>query len=192
MAKFMEAYGITLIHEGNYSNDSIDVGGETFKGISRKYYPSWSGWEIIGGAKKLASFPACIINDRKLNTLVKSFYKANYWDRFWGDEISNQEIANELFDTAVNMGVSRAVKFLQAGLNLLNRNQQNYPDITEDGKFGKNTLRTLKVYLLYDNAGYLLKIMNVLQGAHYINYMKKSPTQEKFARGWLKRVTISK
>jgi hypothetical protein len=34
--------------------------------------------------------------------------------------------------------------------------------------------------------------MNILQGMHYINYMQKSPIQERFARGWLERVAFIK
>jgi len=32
--------------------------------------------------------------------------------------------------------------------------------------------------------------MNVLQGTHYVEYMREHPEQEKYARGWLKRVEI--
>ncbi len=192
MAIFNEAYEITLNHEVGYSNDPDDVGSETYNGVSRKYHPSWPGWEIIDGAKSTPSFPDCIEYDGELNSLIMEFYKANYWDRFWGDCIISQAIANEVFDTAVNMGVTRSVRFLQSGLNLLNRNQVNYPDIVEDGKFGRATMNALTSYSYMDDESHLLKIMNILQGMHYINYMKKSPTQEKYARGWLKRVTISK
>ncbi|MHA2010361.1 MAG: putative peptidoglycan-binding domain-containing protein, partial [Promethearchaeota archaeon] len=80
----------------------------------------------------------------------------------------------------------------QTALNLLNRNKLNYPDIDEDGVFGHKTMNALNSYLYLDKDIYLLKIMNILQGMHYINYMKSSPNQEKFARGWLKRVTITK
>jgi lysozyme family protein len=192
MAMFNEAYEITLQHEGFYSNDVDDVGGETYKGISRKYHPSWPGWEIIDGAKSIPTFPDCIKYDSELNSMIMLFYKANYWDRFWGDQIISQAIANELFDTAVNMGVSRAVKFLQRGLNLLNRNQLNYPDIVEDGKFGRATMNALNSYSYMDDESHLLKILNILQGMHYIEYAKKSATQERYMRGWLSRVTISK
>jgi len=121
---------------------------------------------------------------------VRAFYKQYYWDRFQGDEISIQEIAEELFDTSVNMGVHRAVIFLQQALNLLNRNQKNYSDIVEDGGFGPRTLKTLEIYLKLEKNNYssLLIIMNTLQGMHYINYMEKHPEQEKYARGWLKRL----
>ena len=192
MANFNEAYNITLGHEGGYSNDPDDVGGETYKGVARSYYPDWAGWTTIDAAKSDTHFPNNLQGNDALDALIKQFYKENYWNLFWGDRIPNQAVANELFDTGVNMGVGRAVKYLQKALNLLNRNQKNYPDVVEDGAFGNNTLLSLKIYLDIDDESFLLKIMNILQGMHYIDYMTKSPTQEKFARGWLKRVSINK
>ena len=192
MANFEQAYIITLGHEGEYSNDPDDVGGETYKGIARKYHPDWEGWSIIDNLKDKPNFPANLNSSNVLDMMTKRLYKQNYWNRFIGDDISNQQIANELFDTGVNMGISRAVKYLQIALNVMNRNQALYPDIVEDGKFGTNTLNALIEYLNNDESHYLYKIMNILQGMHYIEYMQKSPTQEKYARGWLKRVTFTK
>jgi len=77
---------------------------------------------------------------------------------------------------------------------LLNKLEQIRKSLAkvEDGLFGNNTLNTLRVYLAGDKDSYLIKIMNILQGMHYIEYMTKSPTQERFARGWLGRVNITK
>jgi len=58
--------------------------------------------------------------------------------------------------------------------------------------FGNNTLSALKSYLVINNNSFLLKVMNILQGAHYIEKMTESPLQERNAFGWLKRVTITK
>ena len=196
MANFEEAFKITAAHEGGYVFDPDDAGGETYKGISRRFNPSWDGWTIIDNLKELGisnkDLEAKLDRDDNLQEKVALFYKHNYWDKFWGDEIPVQEIGEELFDTGVNMGVRRAVRFLQESLNLLNRNQQNYPDIGEDGLFGKGTLNALKAYLQIDKGPYLLKVMNILQGKHYIEYMRKSPVQEKYARGWLNRVEFTK
>ena len=41
----------------------------------------------------------------------KDFYKSNYWDPIQLDLITSQRVAEEIFDTAVNMGVGTAVKF---------------------------------------------------------------------------------
>lgn len=196
MANFEIALDITLAHEGLYSNDSLDVGGETLKGISRKYNLYWGGWAYVDEIKARHSdlyrefFIELESNDH-LTEYVTSFYREKYWDRFLGDRIDNQLVANELFDTSVNMGVGRACVFFQQALNYLNRNGNLFSDLVEDGLIGYETMRSFECIVIKD-IPILLKITNVLQGMHYLNYMKKSPTQERFARGWFNRVSISK
>lgn len=190
MADFEIAYEITHQYEGGYANDPVDVGGETYKGIARRYHPDWDGWIVIDAHKGNENFPGCLDSIVSLQRSVRAFFKKNYWDRFQGDFFADQSIANEMFDAAVNMGVSRAVRFLQSGLNLLNRNQQNYPDIVEDGRFGPVTADTLRQYLTIDSNIHLLKIMIILRGMHYITYMRQNPAQERFARGWLNRIHL--
>jgi len=192
MANFDEAYNITLGHEGGYSNDPVDVGGETYKGVARRYHKTWEGWQFIDMKKNDPNFPDCLRGNELLDTAVRKFYKAYYWDVNLLDYVRSQKIANEMFDTGVNMGTSRAGKFLQLALNLLNKNGKLWKDIVVDGKVGKNTLKALKSCLAYRGEGYVYKIMNILQGNHYLEYMQKSPTQEKFAYGWLKRVDFIK
>lgn len=192
MANFFEAYNITLKHEGGYGNDPDDVGGETYRGIARRYNPSWPGWATIDELKTKSGFPGTAYNDHMLDVMVKEFYKSLYWDINLLDHCSSQSVANEMFDTGVNMGTHRAGKFLQKALNLLNKNGRLYSDITEDGKVGRNTLKALNACLAYRGDEYLYKLLNILQGNHYINYMTKSPTQEKYAYGWLKRVDFIK
>lgn len=196
MADFLPAFQLTLEHEGGYVFDKDDAGGETYQGVARRYHPGWGGWVIIDQIKQQAQSRRALNKQLRENVQlqkqIQAFYKQFYWDRFQGDLIPVQELAEELFDSGVNMGVHRAVQFLQEGLNLLNRNQQNYQDILEDGESGPKTLKTLNCYLATDPPEHLLKIMNVLQGGHYIDYMRKSPTQEKYARGWLQRVCIGR
>lgn len=191
MAKFKDAFTRTMGHEGGYVKDADDLGGETYRGISRKFNPGWVGWTRVDRAKRRRGFPGNLAPDAALQAGVEAFYKQHYWDKFQGDAIANQAIANEMFDTGVNMGVVRAVEFLQRGLNVLNRNEKLYRDLVPDGAFGPKTLAALRAYLKKDKADLLLKIMNVLQGMHYIEFMNKSPVQEKFARGWFKRVELN-
>lgn len=196
MANFDQAFQLTLGHEGGYVFDPDDAGGETYKGVARRFHPGWGGWTIIEQVKQQANgrrqLNKKLGENEALQQQIHAFYKQHYWDRFQGDAIAAQDLAEELFDTGVNMGVHRAVRFLQEGLNLLNRNQKSFKDILEDGKSGSGTLEALNKYLAKDPPEHLLKIMNILQGMHYIDYMRKSPTQEKYARGWLKRVCIKK
>lgn len=191
MSYFLDAYAITMSHEGGYGNDPTDVGGETYKGVSRVYNPSWKGWTLIDDYKTFSDFPKCLEKDIGLQDMVKRVYKERYFDDYRGDEMP-RELALEMFDTSVNMGVGRAVKFLQIALNVLNRNGQLYQDQVADGDYGPTTHKCLYAYLQTDSELLLCKIMNVLQGNHYIEYMTKSPTQEKYARGWFNRVDITK
>ena len=192
MANFKEAYEITMGHEGGYSNDPVDAGGETYKGITKRFEPDWEGWVIIDSLRNNPNFPKCLDENEELQEKVMEVYKRKYWDIFWGDKFDNQDIANEMFDTGVNMGTTRAIKYLQKSLNLLNRDQKNYSDISEDGVIGNNTLNTLNNFLnkFKKDVKYLLKLMNLFQGMHYINYMGKDSKQERFARGWLNRIKL--
>lgn len=194
MADFEKAFKNTMGHEGGYSADPDDRGGETYRGISRRYHPSWPGWDIVDNYKDEPGFPSNLKSDTELDHFVEFFYKEYYWDMLLGDLNPSQKIAEEMFDNAVNMGVSRAVKFLQTGLNVLNRDERNYRNIVVDGKIGKNTLNALKKLLSVSDReeAYLYKVINILQGYHYINFMTKSEIQEKFARGWLNRVDFIK
>ena len=188
MADFNEAYSLTAAHEGGYVDDPIDRGGETYRGISRVQHPGWSGWKRVDSHKQRAGFPASLDADSTLTANVKSFYKRNYWDRFLGDQVPDQKVANELFDTGVKMEVRRAVRFLQTALNQLNRNQASYKDLVIDGWLGQGSLKALKQYLKQDRRpDILLKMLNIQQGARYMEIMANDPAQEKYARGWLKR-----
>jgi lysozyme family protein len=192
LANFYEAYQITKKHEGGYVNDKDGVGGETYKGISRRYHPSWPGWKIVDACKGKSDFLNKIYSDEKLEELVIGFYKEHFWDVNLLDEVSSQSVANEMFDTGVNMGVGRAAKFLQKALNVLNKNGKLYPDLVEDGVIGSGTLRALNACLSYRGDVYIYKVLNILQGMHYVNFMSKSSVQEKFAYGWLDRVDFIK
>lgn len=189
MANFDKAFDITMAHEGGYSNDPADMGGETYMGIARRYHPQWEGWPTIDRIKSETGQIPYGKKFPELDQSVRRYYKPTFWDPLRGDRIPDQLIAQELFDTAVNMGVSRAGKFLQRTLNCLNRNGQLYPDLDEDGKIGPATLGALEM-LLPQEAGLVFKMLNVLQGCHYIDFMTANPIQERFARGWFNRVTF--
>ena len=194
MADFEIAWGETEINEGGYVNDSVDAGGETYRGVTRRFHPEWQGWAIVEKYKQEFpdSFKQKLDDDRELYQLVKDLYRKHYWAPIHGDEIPNQHIANKVFDTGVNQGVARSVRYLQEGLNLLNRNQKNYPDIQVDGKFGEQTMAALRSFLKLENGqpDYLLKILALMQGSFYLEIMRNKPDQQRFARGWLNRVGL--
>ena len=184
MSSFDKAMGDVLKNEGGYVKDPIDRGGETIYGVSRRYWPSWAGWAIVD---QMLKGTGTVQPSERLDLAVKDFYRAEFWDRCNCDALP-QGIATKVFDTAVNVGVTTACRWLQESLNILNRNGKSYPDIEEDGKLGPATLRSLKALInLEGDCKLLLTAFHFRQGMHYWEQMKKSPVQEKFARGWFAR-----
>lgn len=119
MATFDDALKKVLKHEGGYVCDSDDSGGETYRGISRRYNSSWDGWQIIDDYKRKYKGNALnkVLNSNDvLQTKVKELYKDKYWDVFELDDIPNQNIAYQMFDTCVNCGQAAAIRFAQASL----------------------------------------------------------------------------
>ena len=189
MAEYQTAYDKLLAHEGGYVNDPADSGGETYKGVARRHHPDWSGWSRIDRAKGQSGFPGKLEDDSVLQRQVSGFYKKHYWDRIKGDDLPDQSIAEEVFDTGVNMGMRRAARFLQESINLLDRNQAE--GLVVDGKVGSKTIQALKKSLQGDQSNYfVLLLLNVFQGYRYIEVLRLNPKNERFTRGWLKRVAL--
>lgn len=119
MATFDDAFKKVLKTEGSYVCDSDDSGGETYKGISRRYNLHWDGWTIIDEYKrryKGKSLSKVLDVDDRLQDMVRELYKTKYWDIFELDDIPSQNIAYQMFDTCVNCGQAAAIRFAQASL----------------------------------------------------------------------------
>lgn len=157
--------------EGGYVNDPRDSGGETMFGITvevaRKY--GWTG--------PMNQLP---------RELAFKIYKEWYWDELCLDDIEKLSpgIAAELADTGVNMGVGRAAEFLQRCLNVFNNQQQYYPDINVDRDIGPTTVRTFRSYMETRKESVMLKALNCLQGAFYIELAEKREKDEAWLTGW--------
>lgn len=130
MAEFLIGYKETMKIEGGYANDKDDNGGETWKGIARKFHSSWYGWRIVDKIKaanpsaNVEKLNALLGSDQDLQRHVLEFYKAEFWDIVHGDELNDQQIANMLFDSAVNIGNTPAIRMAQnAAFNIQNEDQ---------------------------------------------------------------------
>jgi len=192
MSDFEDSYKKLIGHEGEYSHDPNDNGGETYKGISRVHHPDWEGWKIIDEAKNKPNFPINLRSNQELENLVMVFYKQYYWDKIKLDNINSPKIKYELFEIGVNMGLGIAVKFLQESINLLNRNKKNYTNIEVDGNIGTDTLLKTQKLLDIGDEHILFNLINMLQGERYIEICRRNETQETFIRGWLNRIDIVK
>lgn len=190
MSDFAIAFERTSVNEGGWKADEAeDSGGETYRGVARNYHPNWPGWPMIDAAKGEADFHEALINSVVLNDLVEEFYLEEYWDRSRCAEMP-QAIANEVFDKAVLMGCGKSGKLLQQALNVLNRNEKDYPDIEEDGHVGPMTLRVLRLCVGLGREESLMKALVLFQGYHIISVMLRNPVKEVYAAGWLNRMNI--
>jgi lysozyme family protein len=114
---FDRAFDILLGHEGAYSNNRMDPGGETMWGITHKValQEGYSGDMHI--------LP---------RDFAKQVYRRKYWDAVKADELP-ESCRYCVFDAAVNSGVTQAVKWLQRAV-----------DVGDDGILGPVTLKAAK------------------------------------------------
>lgn len=158
--------------EGGYVNDPEDSGGETNFGITVAVARNH------GYNGPMRDMPREVAFD---------IYSAKYWDAVKGDQLVelSENVAEEVVDTSVNMGPSRAGKFLQRSLNVLNGEAKLYADLTVDGDIGPATLSALAAYLDQRNELVLSRALNCLQGSFYIELAERRAKDERFVYGWL-------
>jgi len=165
--------------EGGYVNDPLDSGGETNFGITVAVARE-NGYD-----GKMKDMPKVVAYE---------IYKRRYWDRLTLDKIEpiSEKIAFELFDTGVNMGTSIPCKFLQRSLNALGH--KGTLELKVDGYIGSKTILALKNVLKHRGANgekVILRMLNALQGARYIEITEKYQKNKRFTFGWfLNRVLI--
>lgn len=167
---FNRAFEATIGHEGGYVNDRDDKGGATKFGISKRSYPNQDIYNLtIERAKEI--------------------YLKDYWQKQSCHLLEGYPIiACELFDTSVNMGIGRGGKIFQEALNLSNRNERDFEDISVDGAIGS---KTISAFRSCKNKRLIFNVMNILQGEFYVNLMRKNEVYEKYV-GWFNRVSIIK
>lgn len=161
--------------EGGFSDHPADRGGATRWGVTEAVA------RAHGYRGDMHSFP----RDEAV-----SIYKRIYWLRPGFDRVGNiaPQIAEELFDTGVNMGPAVAVSFLQRALNALNRGASDYPDIVPGPRIDAATLTALTIFLKRrspNGESVLMKAIEALQGERYLNLAERRPANEAFLYGWL-------
>ena len=163
MADFLPAFENVVLNEGGYKLTDIkqDRGGQTYAGIARKPNPHWPGWSYIDRGQ----VPPV--------SLVRAFYKDEFWDRLRCDEIENEAIAQSLFDFGVNAGWKVSAKLAQVVLGL-----------TPDGVIGPKSIAEINRAdpRLFKLAFSLAKL------ARYRDIVTDDRTQGKFLLGWNNRL----
>ena len=159
--------------EGGYVDHPNDRGGAT-------------NWGITESVARAFGY------DGDMRVMPRAVAKAIYTDRYWVqpgfDRVTevNPAIAEELFDTGVNMGPAVAARFLQRALNALNTQGKTYPDVAVDGQLGRLTIAALRAFLAArkDGQTVLWKMLNAQQSVRYLEIAEANPSQEAFQFGW--------
>ena len=173
-----------LKHEGGWSGDKSDLGNagglDTYRGITRKNYPNWSGWPIVDANKPLRWNQ--VIRDSKLEDLVREFYYKNYYLKNKVDRINNPLVAYHLLDHCVNAGARNGIKILQRSINaVLNMN------ISVDGVIGPQTVGLAN----HEKAQEIGLRMDAERKAYYQRIVSARPANSKYLKGWTNRVTTA-
>ncbi|GEM_PF-1871873 len=99
---FNKAFEHLMQAEGGYANSKHDRGGETFYGISSKYYPN-----------EVRNIKRMVDSGQDPSEYVRGFYKREFWDASGAEDIGNPSLQLAYFDTAVNSGIGKAKELLQ-------------------------------------------------------------------------------
>lgn len=165
-----------LDREGGYVNHPSDPGGATNWGITQRVA------RANGYGGHMRDLP---------REEARRIYKREYVEKAGFLEVAEIDplLAEELIDTGVNAGPTRARLWLQKSLNILNRRGVDYPDIAEDGIIGAGTLSALRA--LRRRRGdtkarsLLLKCLNGYQFKHYEALAAGGTKFEDFMVGWV-------
>jgi len=155
MADFSSAVIKTIANEGGarYTEIPGDAGGATRFGISKRAYPQ--------------------LDIRQLSEdQAREIYRRDYWNAVKGDDIVSQAVAETLFDSAVNLGVGRAIRLAQLTLG-----------VTQDGVPGPQTVEALN----QAPPDRFVADFTLAKIARYVGICNKDRSQSKFLLGWLNR-----
>lgn len=155
---FDVALKAVLVSEGGWSDNKLDPGGKTMRGVTQAVYDAF---------RKRSGSPT-----RSVRSIgpeeVAAIYRFQYWDAIRGDALPSG-IDYAVFDFAVNSGVVRAAQYLQRALG-----------VAADGVIGNVTVHAAETA---DRAGVINAVCNARMG-----FLKRLPTFGTFGKGWTTRV----
>lgn len=166
MAKMEPLGKFILSWEGGFVNDPLDRGGATNKGVTL------ATWRRQGYDKnhdgKIDVKDLKLISDQDALQIMKK----NYWDRWKGDQIASQAIANILVDWVWGSGVW--------GIKI----PQDMLGVRADGIVG---IRTLQALGRQDPKKFFDRLKQ--RRVQYLyDICKSRPANLRYLKGWLRRL----
>lgn len=151
---FLTAFEKLLKHEGGYSNHAADPGGQTRYGVTEAVARE------VGYRGDMRELPL---------DLAQRIYKKRYWDAVQAESLP-PDVRYVVFDSAVNLGVAQAAKWLQRACG-----------VSDDGVIGPITIRAANSL---HSDGLRRRIL-----AQRLRFLAKLPNWPAFSRGWANRIS---
>lgn len=154
--------------EGGYVCDPDDLGGATNMGVTIETYRAYCRKKPELHRKNISIATLKKLNDETWMDIVKTLY----WDKFRGDDIQSQSVANMCVDWLWNSGTV-AIKRVQEIVG-----------VKVDGIVGDKTIAAI-------NNRSPLPLFGAIKEARkeYIEEIcVKRPKNEKFRKGWMNRI----
>jgi lysozyme family protein len=148
-ASFSSCFEALIGNEGGYVNNPNDPGGETSWGISKRAYPHLNIRSLT--------------KDGAMDIYYRDFWLVAHCENF------HHALAFEVFDAAVNHGITKSIMLLQQAAG-----------VADDGHFGPITRKAVDATPLND---LLLRFQ-----AYRLKFYIKLSKWDSFGRGWVDRV----
>jgi len=148
-----------------------DTGGMTYKGIARNHHPGWKGWAFIDANPNAHTLE----KNEALRSMVEQFYLVNFWEPIKGDKIMYQATAEEIFLSAVNIGIKKACMLAQ-----------EVSAVKIDGVIGDKSISAINAM----TPDAFCEKYTELEMKYYESIVERKPEQGKFLKGWIARANI--
>lgn len=168
--QFKRAMKFVAKWEGGKVDDKNDRGGRTAYGVTQATYNAFR-------AKR--GLP-----DKDVWDIPQEDVDAIYWEMFWKPakcDILPDPLDLVVFDSAVQHGPARAVKWLQAALGL-----------SADGIFGPKSVQALQEEIGAGMTDALVAAFIATREQFYKDIIARDSSQLKFQRGWGNRMAALK
>lgn len=150
---FESAFDRLIGFEGGYSSNPDDPGGETMWGVTLRVA------RAAGYRGQMRDLP---------RETAKEIYRIRYWYPVHANELPG-EMRFDVFDAAVNSGVSQAVKWLQRVVG-----------VVDDGVMGPMTIEAAK-------RANPVAVAAAINGER-LDLMTSLPQWRTFSKGWSRRI----
>jgi lysozyme family protein len=160
---FKKCVKVVLYNEGGYSNNSLDQGHATMKGITQSVYDHYRL------KNNLPLQGVILITDEE----VYDVYWTLYWQPMNLEVLNDDDLILQVFDFGVNGGIRTSIKLLQRLIGTI-----------DDGYLGKITADAITNY-----KGNVLADFIKRRKLFYVTLVQSKPELKVFLKGWLNRIS---